>query len=466
MELDAFPWAKDPFSMYPVQTVSLGRRKCIVSRVEGIFVHVSNFPDNDEIVDLAFDNFLRKITSIMEIQPAPILESLTLVKRRDYDTQTVLFGNAVPLKLQHVNLYGLRVPLDLPLLQAPLTSLELRECVIWETYAEMLDTLRVLPSLQSLIVEHEFPRRPDPHPPKSNSVALPCLRNLEIIAEFTDTKDLLDRLSFPVDVSLIVSIALGNPAEDADGWDYLAESLLAHIPDEIYDSLRFEALSISPYAAGYDNDIPVNGFIFHPSFPRPLQNTIGSPSPLPTLGHKIYWSDGPGTEYLPLILKTFILGIESLSALTVGHDGFTPEVWTSIADQVGTVGHITVTNPAAALGLFRALTSRPVPLFQRLRTLCFEQMSLVDGGSAVDEYAEDGRLPDERILPGLTVELLGVLMSRAAVGLGIQRVVVKLCDVDTVTIAALQRGPVHEVEWDGDTRGFSSHVMRERENRI
>ncbi|KAI0058212.1 hypothetical protein BV25DRAFT_1919576 [Artomyces pyxidatus] len=176
-------------------------------------------------------------------------------------------------------------------------------------------------------------------------------------------------------------------------------------------------------------------------------------------------SDGtPATDYLPDIMNIFIIGIDNLTALTVGCSEFTSDVWQSIAYQVDTVERITVSDRAAALGLFSALASdSSEPLFPHLRTISFERMALGDGRSSVDE--ENHEDTQRSVSCSILDQLVRVMDNGGTVELGIRLVVIAQCDIEAPMVEALQRHlGYHNVQWDGMTNGFYTYSESAKED--
>ncbi|KAI0064771.1 hypothetical protein BV25DRAFT_186567 [Artomyces pyxidatus] len=450
-------WDGD-MSMVRKLAVDLQDSECAVISTDGTVSSLGESQSSD---------FRRKLLCVLANTPAPNLESLAFgpfsPQPGDY-VYSVLFADIVPQKLKHVALHRIDLPSHLCIFRAPLTSLDLRASDVWETMEDMLETLRCLPNLQSLILEESDPKDRWKEPPQpSHSVALPFLRKLVLISGAELTMEFLNRLSIPDDVWLTVGIALGpDPVvEETHEWDYLSDMLHAHIPDELYDALRFQALSIMPYLM---LGCP-SGFIFQSSSPWLVQDGPGSSRPLPSLGLKVFWYDVAPGDYLPDIIDSFIDGIDSLAALTVGCPEFTAKVWQSLAGHFYTVERITVSSRAAALGLLSALASdSPEPLFPDLRTICFEQMTLGDGRSKMDK-----EIFEETVLPvgwSILDRLMRVIDNRDSIELGIRLVVITQCDVEAPMIEALQRHlGYHTVDWDGATNGFYTYFESTEEER-
>ncbi|KAI0058210.1 hypothetical protein BV25DRAFT_1308286 [Artomyces pyxidatus] len=434
-----------------VRRLSLKGRMCVITWVDGRAVSIVS--DSSQRCTVP-----SRILHVLSSGPAPAyLESLALGPfPPDHDPRpSILFDNFVPPSLKHVALRYMIVTPYLCIFRARLTSLDLRYSQVWETMEDLLEALCRLPSLQSLILEESGPKDRFTEPPQpSNSVVLPHLRNLEFISGAEPTMALLDRLSIPDDVWLTVGIAVDTkPDGETDQREYLSGLLHAHLPDGLYYSLRFHAFSIMPYIIQGKS----SGFIFQFSCPWLVQDGPGWSRPLPSLGLKIRWSardHPPATDHVPAIIDAFI---DRLTALTVGCPDVTSEVWQSIAPRINTVECITVSDRAAALGLFSALASdSPKPLFPRLRTIGFERMTLGDGRSKVDE--DNG---EETLLPvGWSVldRFMRVMDSRGTIELGIRLVVIAQCDVEAPMVEALQRHlGYHTVHWDGITNGFCTY---------
>ncbi|KAI0321449.1 hypothetical protein OF83DRAFT_1080920 [Amylostereum chailletii] len=140
---------------------------------------------------------------------AAMLETLEMNFSRQRPEQAFIpfdiFAGSIPRSLHKVSLISCHILYSSPPLRAPIVSLRLTDCHIWDTVNQVVDTLSCLPLLEDLYI--------DCHPililditPSSfrppRCVSLPHLKYLTIVGDITEVIALFQYLNLPRDVDM------------------------------------------------------------------------------------------------------------------------------------------------------------------------------------------------------------------------------------------------------------------------
>ncbi|KAI0055752.1 hypothetical protein BV25DRAFT_1921551 [Artomyces pyxidatus] len=326
------------------------------------------------------------------------------------------------------------------LFQAPLTSLTLRYCSIWTTYEEMLQTLRDLQALQRLILNGMVPSEQAAEPAQNlHLVALPNLRSFELMDTISSTLLILKRLCIPSDIFLTV----GFTADARDDCDWIEEASVfrRHIPDTMYQFLRYRVLHIDPFVC-YDGAVApgysVTADVLHED---PRDAARRRHHPCPSGFRRIFaynpsekpFDDADEAYFLSSMLRSFVYGFSSYPAdVFVSHPNFPlPRLWRALARHVST-NSVTATGPAGR-GLLQTLQRRNFGALTHLKLQGVDLASPLPNGQSVLEAL---------------VNFLDRSNSKETQLVG--SVIIEECDVAPSTVWALQEHPgTHKIEWEG-----------------
>ncbi|KAI0055750.1 hypothetical protein BV25DRAFT_1726316 [Artomyces pyxidatus] len=418
---------------------------------------------------------LEKFCSHMSKRPHPFLESLTLAipEQEDNKDLTILEFSSPPgvnkVNLKHLSLIKTtRVGTFRRILHAPLTSLTIRDSIVWYSWAEVLIGLSNLPSLEVLVLDNlmleykEIDPREGylPFELSTTGVQLPYLKTFEFWdSTIVGASVVLDRLIFPSDV--ILTVSFGNEywehSKPAD-WERNAEIYTSNIPDSVYRLLQYRAFHITPLIR-YDGTV-LNGYTFtagdlddrpfsgseHRNLPRPppsYRRTIVEDADVEDDANAEVDADQHADtdgkdnvlvrEHLWPLLECYVFGVtSSATELVVTHPRFlSPKLWIALSRRFSVAQDLTAEGPAG-LGLLQALRADRL-LFPRLTRIRLREVDMVsvlpDGQSVLDT-------------------LIDILDNRGDGPLSLLQF--DNCNVMSLLMHTLKRHPsAHKIEWDG-----------------
>ncbi|KAI0058011.1 hypothetical protein BV25DRAFT_1325970 [Artomyces pyxidatus] len=404
---------------------------------------------DNPIVSMDATRIRDDLTSLLKVHPVPQLQSLLL----HYPDRSVHCGHLIPA--------GYIFPpwraLNLGIIQAPLTYLELRGHPMWEFADEALEALSCLPGLVTLVLDGSV-RDPETPSYGPHSVALPRLRRLELalgsLKEYVGS--FLKRLAVPSDVSVeLLHERVPGDGESDEDFAAMAADFHSHIPESLQQVLLFEHLLIHSLTDYLGQKHPGAGYTFE-VFEPVLANRAATafPESPPALPEKVTYDflfrekqDDDG-DLLARLLPVFVPGLRGVQVVCVQHEhAKAPGWWSRLGDFVN-VERIHTTSSPAYEGLLTALDGEADDspfLFPRLRVLRIED-------APVAGYMGAGAL-------GYVV-LARVLAARRRHGCPIDLVMFENCEITPSIVRALHQLPgMHKIVWDGDSGGVPNRPV-------
>ncbi|KAI0275342.1 hypothetical protein BC834DRAFT_852380 [Gloeopeniophorella convolvens] len=193
-----------------------------------------------------------ELTSVMQIfsssagsrlADAAALEELHLVGSA-FIPLPVRAPDPAPLPCLH-SLFVVGMPLPaLGCFQQCLTHLKLADCKPWASTAHVLDTLAILPSLESLSIDEGVLPTPIIDARETpRVVSLRCLQYLDVIGDSRELVELLDALRFPEEGELHLRLTgIGHARDEA------ITALAGAVTHHYSSPVRFQRLAITHHA--------------------------------------------------------------------------------------------------------------------------------------------------------------------------------------------------------------------------
>ncbi|KAI0319400.1 hypothetical protein OF83DRAFT_806278 [Amylostereum chailletii] len=398
----------------------------------------------------------REMAYLLDVSPAPLLRNLQIAMPwmsifRDTIPSPSIFASATPPDLQHLEFYDCVIPMDLHLLNARLTHLEIHSCLGWTTMDQLLDMLARSPTLSIFVfsaiglrhIREVRSRRED-----SGSVILPNLKRLHLRERTTFIADILRHLSFPSNVEMTIDAEEGirphpPPQEIAD---LLEAGLQPHFPPSFDNSgSSFETWDI------HDEDIDVCMFTI--SRPPDADGVSVNPSVLPNRFHlSLSGFRGADIELHSLIPQVLarLPGMTRLKTIIVNHTHAMSEAehWRTPAAAWRDVETVSVGSRAVS-GFVNALNDETTVLFPKLTTLNIEGADLCAGGNNTIGVSQSHSTTP--IIDTLTAVLARRQQPQFSPRIGLT---ISECDIAWEKVRTLSRimksiGSVAGVIWDG-----------------
>ncbi|KAI0321469.1 hypothetical protein OF83DRAFT_1080929 [Amylostereum chailletii] len=400
--------------------------------------------------------------ALLNARPAPLLHEFHLQLAHVDDPIPIssdIFAGAVPKNLRSLMLFGCDLSSGSPLLSASLTALQIdRNCRIWPTVDDMVETLKGMPNLEEFIADCShllIDTTPSTiHPP--HCVSLPHLKLLQLADNYPQAIKIFRHLNLPHNTQTCLLGSAPVPLPPSSEKTTMA-ALEHHFSSALASNASFSELDLVFQTGSFSlaaNPNMESSFDVPPSDDRPLPYPVSSRSrfgfsfTVPTfLGYDIPLA----VLQMSLFHRTTTLTVrDNDDSFGFGASRADPTLWSRMAaykdvEMLEVTGRwayslVDALNRSTSCGGGTPDDDGSLMLFPRLRELVIEEVQF-DSNEKDPERASFFA----RLMTGLDRHISAGTLTMVAI---------TKCDVERRMVDALRlRLGEDNVDWDGRVRG-------------